>query len=71
VKNHRERGEAVHLFVRRHRKLDAGSAAFVYCGEVDFASWAGEKPITVRWRLKEPVPQRLWSELKVQSPTAS
>lgn len=65
VKNHRERGEAVHLFVRRNRKLNGGSAPFVYCGEVDFKSWTGEGPITVRWTLKEPVPERLWAELKV------
>ena len=71
VKHHRERGEAVHLFVRRHRKLIGGSAPFVYCGEVEFSSWTGERPITVRWRLKEVVPQRLWAELKVPSPTSS
>lgn len=70
VKNHRERGEAVHLFVRRHRKLNGGSAPFVYCGEVDLASWTGEKPITVRWKLREQVPQRLWAELKVPNPSA-
>lgn len=70
VKNHRERGEAVHLFVRRHRKLNGGSAPFVYCGEVDFARWTGEKPITVRWTLREPVPQRLWAELKVPGSAA-
>lgn len=65
VKNHRERCEAVHLFVRRHRKLNGGSAPFVYCGEVEFTSWEGNGPITVRWRLKEPVPERLWAELQV------
>jgi hypothetical protein len=31
----------------------------------------GEGPITVRWRLKEAVPQRLWAELKVLSLPAS
>jgi hypothetical protein len=71
VKHHRERGEAVHLFVRRHRKLNGGSAPFVYCGEVEFARWTGERPITVRWTLKEPVPQRLWAELKVPGPPAT
>jgi hypothetical protein len=59
VRNHRERVEAVHLFVRRHRKLNGGSAPFVYCGGVEFKDWHGEGPITVRWRLKEAVPERL------------
>lgn len=71
VKNHRVRGEAVHLFVRRQRKVNGTSAPFIYCGEVDFASWEGEQPITVRWRLKDAVPERLWAELKVPGASAT
>jgi hypothetical protein len=37
----------------------------VFCGEVDFLSWEGDGPITVRWRLREPVPRHLWSALQV------
>jgi hypothetical protein len=55
---------SVHLFVRAHSKTAHGRAApFVYCGDVDFASWTGERPITVTWRLREAVPERLWEGL--------
>jgi len=34
-----------------------GSAPFVYCGDVDFVDWEGERPITVQWRLPERFPE--------------
>jgi hypothetical protein len=37
----------------------------VYCGDVTFVEWRRDKPITVRWRLAEEVPERLRGELKV------
>jgi hypothetical protein len=55
----------VHLFVRRQSKITGRAAPFVYCGEVDFIEWEGERPITVRWQLREPLPQRLVAELVV------
>ncbi len=60
IKNHAARGIAVHLFVRSERKSPSGrSAPFVYCGDVEFASWEGERPVTVRWKLATSVPGRL------------
>ena len=60
IKNHAERGIPVHLFVRSERKTPSGrSAPFVYCGDVEFASWEGEKPVTVHWKLPTSVPERL------------
>ena len=56
LRDHRERGIAVHLFVRRNKLLQGKASPFVYCGEVDFDGWEGDAPITVRWRLREPVP---------------
>ena len=57
LRHHRERGINVHLFVRRFPKTQRGKAApFLYCGDLEFESWEGEKPITVRWRLKTPLP---------------
>ena len=49
----------MHLFVRRQSKTTSGAAPFVYCGEVKFAEWEGNQPITVRWRLKSALPERL------------
>jgi hypothetical protein len=60
IRLHVEREIAVHLFVRRGKKSpDGRSAPFIYCGDVEYQSWEGESPITVRWRLTEEVPRRL------------
>ena len=60
MEHHVERGFQVHLFVRAIRKTQRGKAApFVYCGDVVFVDWEGSKPITIRWQLKEPVPDYL------------
>jgi len=60
LKHHREREIQVHLFVRATRKTQRGKAApFVYCGDVTFVDWEGTKPITIRWQLKESVPDYL------------
>jgi len=60
IQAHRARGIHVHLFVRPGRR-----GPFVYCGEVDFVSWEGNSPISVHWRLREPVPPTLWPTLEV------
>ncbi len=64
IREHRERGIEVHLFVRRQSKTNAGKAApFIYCGTVDFVRWEGDRPITVTWRLSREVPERLRADL--------
>jgi superfamily II DNA or RNA helicase/diadenosine tetraphosphate (Ap4A) HIT family hydrolase len=65
IKNHRAMGLHVHLFVRPTKRVGPAPTPFIYCGEVDFVSWDGEAPITVRWALRERVPQSLWAALKV------
>jgi hypothetical protein len=66
---HRELGISVHLFVRKTSKTEGRTAApFLYCGECEFLGWEGDRPITVRWKLKDPVPERWRGTLNV--PTA-
>ncbi len=66
IRNHAERRIPVHLFVRSARKTPSGrSAPFVYCGDVEFASWEGDKPVTVRWKLPTSVPERLRAQLGI------
>ncbi|MGE0487572.1 MAG: DUF3427 domain-containing protein [Vulcanimicrobiota bacterium] len=57
-----EDGLLIHLFIRPQKR-----SPFIYCGEVDFVDWEDERPITVRWRLHESVPSRLYEELGVPS----
>lgn len=65
--NHQARGHGVHLFVRPTKKTGSKPTPFIYCGKVDFLSWGGEAPISIRWRLREPVPPTLHTTLKVPS----
>ena len=55
----------MHLFVRKHRREGSRTAPFLYCGELEFQRWEGERPITVWWELDEPVPEQLWRELEI------
>lgn len=65
IKDHQRLGIAVHLFVRPQAKTGASASPFTYCGNLDFESWEGDKPITVQWRLKSPVPAPLQANLGV------
>ena len=49
----------VHLFVRRQKKIRGKAAPFTYCGEVKSIDWEGDAPITVRWRLMNPLTDEL------------
>jgi superfamily II DNA or RNA helicase/HKD family nuclease len=55
----REPGTRVHLFVRSGKLRGSKAAPFLYCGQPQFESWEGEKPITVFWRLQDEVPAHL------------
>ncbi len=60
LRDHGNRGIVVHLFVRRFAKTQRSKAApFVYCGDLQFESWEGEKPITIQWRLRKRLPDLL------------
>jgi hypothetical protein len=63
IRQHRENGAAVHLFVRKMAKVRGKAQDFYYAGELEFRDWQGEAPITVWWVVKEPVPERVWHEL--------
>jgi hypothetical protein len=66
IRDHKKLGIDIHLFVRAKGKTPEGRGApFYYLGRVNFKSWEGDKPITVRWSMQSPVPELLWSELKV------
>ncbi len=59
MRSHRELGISVHLFVRKKGKIEGRAAPFIYCGDVEFVEWEGDKAITVRWRLEEALPRPL------------
>jgi superfamily II DNA or RNA helicase/diadenosine tetraphosphate (Ap4A) HIT family hydrolase len=65
LSGHKDSGIQIHLFVRETKMRGSKAAPFVYCGEVDFVSWKGERPITVQWKLREAVPEHLWQRLGI------
>jgi hypothetical protein len=67
LSNHRIQGKRVHLFVRPTKKTGSKPTLFIYCGEVDFISWEGDAPISIKWKLRDAVPPRLHALLGVPS----
>jgi hypothetical protein len=65
LREHREQGLEIHLFVRRDAKSSGRTMPFFYCGVLDFIEWEGERPITVKWQLKQPLTDGLWEHLRV------
>jgi hypothetical protein len=65
LSNHQVQGKRVHLFVRPTKKTGQKPTPFFYCGEVDFVSWEGDAPISIKWRLREAVPPTLRGALNV------
>ena len=65
IANQEQDGTSVHLFVRDQRKTPQGKAApFVYCGDVSFVEWEGDRPITVKWRLSKPLSDALFARFE-------
>jgi superfamily II DNA or RNA helicase/diadenosine tetraphosphate (Ap4A) HIT family hydrolase len=60
IRDHGNENVDVHLFVRRQKKMRGKAAPFIYCGDVEFIDWEGDAPITVRWRLMNPLTDELW-----------
>jgi hypothetical protein len=53
IRNHRVQGVEIHLFVRQNAKENGHTLPFVYCGQLEFMDWEGNRPITVRWKLEQ------------------
>lgn len=58
--NHRERGSDIVLFVRETESRANGTGApFTCLGPVDYVSHAGNRPMQVTWKLRDPLPEAL------------
>jgi len=56
------------LFVRESKTLPSGlSAPYYFLGACDYASHEGSRPISIVWRLRTPVPARLFRVLARQN----
>ena len=63
---HAQKGFEVHLFVRKTSKVAIVTAPFVYCGDVDFVDWEGNKPITIRWKLRQALADALMELFEIE-----
>jgi superfamily II DNA or RNA helicase len=61
--NHKKLKKRILLFVRE-KKLDefGKTCGYVFVGEADIKAYEGDKPMSITWMLKEPLPYNLWSE---------
>lgn len=58
-----DREKNILLFVRESQKdSDNFTQGFVFLGPVHFVDYYGSKPMSIKWKLEEPLPSYLWKE---------
>ncbi|KAA6447298.1 DUF3427 domain-containing protein [Bacillus swezeyi] len=60
---HKEKGYHIHLFVRKFTKMHDITLPFTYLGEADYIASHGDKPMNIKWKLHQPVPENLYVDL--------
>ena len=61
--HHKERGSNVFLFVREQKKDQYGACPFTFLGPAEFVSTEGSYPMSIIWKLKNPIPARFIKKL--------
>ncbi|POY34721.1 DUF3427 domain-containing protein [Solitalea longa] len=60
---HKELKKNVLLFVREQNDDEYGfTMSYVFLGKVDFLNYQGAKPMSIEWKLEEPMPAYLWKD---------
>jgi superfamily II DNA or RNA helicase len=61
--SHKEKGKRILLFVREKAYDEFGNTmGYVFIGEGSINSYYGAKPMSIEWRLHEPMPHYLWKD---------
>jgi hypothetical protein len=61
--NHKVNGRKILLFVRERSEDEfQNTKSFVFLGEVNLKGHYGEKPMSIKWELNEPMPHYIWKE---------
>jgi len=61
--NHLKEGKIILLFVREKANDEFGNTmGYVFVGRADFVDTYGTKPMNIRWKLHEPMPNYLWRD---------
>ncbi len=56
--NHNRMGSKIALFVREFKADKAGASPYTFLGLADYVTHVGSKPMSITWRLREPIPAR-------------
>jgi superfamily II DNA or RNA helicase len=60
---HKENEKRILLFVREKAKNEFGnSLGYVFIGEGNLEDYKGSKPMSINWKLEEPMPHYLWKD---------
>ena len=57
--NHRREGSHVLLFVREYKMINNVTQPYVFLGKANYVSHSGSRPLSIVWRLEEPMPATL------------
>jgi hypothetical protein len=61
--NHKINGKKILLFVRERSEDEfQNTMGFVFLGEANIKDHYGEKPMSIKWELNEPMPHYIWKE---------
>ncbi|RBP34401.1 superfamily II DNA or RNA helicase [Oceanihabitans sediminis] len=61
--NHKKTEKRILLFVREKAKNEYGkSMGYVFIGEGELKDYKGSKPMSINWKLQEPMPHYLWKD---------
>jgi hypothetical protein len=62
--HHRKNNHSILLFCREYRKSRMGlSSPFYFIGPADYVSHQGSRPISITWRLRTPLPAKLYRRM--------
>lgn len=60
--HHQSRGYTILVFARDQKKRNSCTVPFVYLGPADHVSHEHERPVTIIWRLRYPMPVEMFEE---------
>lgn len=62
ITHNKDRKINLHLFVRKYKEIDNKVQPYIYIGKGDTIDFKGEKPITVKLRLQNKIPENIYTE---------
>lgn len=60
--NNKERKINLYLFVRKYKEIDKKVQPYIYIGKGDTVEYEGEKPITMKIKLENEIPSKIYRE---------